>query len=404
MVVIEDNTFIAWANMTASMFQAQAAYANAYQRTQPVTQTPQPSQNPPTIPGLRALQNQLLQGTPPFEVPTTEESTLPSLECLRDPNLSILQTESTTKPPVSFPKAPRALLHTLPPHVTAPSRSDELHTLVEDSLKEEEESLDQYKALFCHKRPLDDYVNTLEESGYRVDETNSFLKHVEGDRYHPIDVDVAMSKRYKLTTTTKTTRRVTEKKTTSTATVATTGLKPRVPDGTVVGASAPPLRRGKGLKLLQSMGWSEGLGLGSSNQGVVEPVKAVVKNNKRGLSEMNAEGVPVQALSVAHRNNMPNFPEAPKAKARNGMITRAKPKTKPKTQAKTKARTKTKRKQTTRKVTKKTTKKAATKRTTKKTTGRTKATKVKIEKGASRAKNKTSAAATKSKGKHHIWV
>ncbi|CAD5219566.1 unnamed protein product [Bursaphelenchus okinawaensis] len=39
----------------------------------------------------------------------------------------------------------------------------------------------------------------------------------------------------------------------------------------------------KGLKLLKAMGWKEGSGLGRSNQGIVNPIQNVVKNDRAGL-------------------------------------------------------------------------------------------------------------------------
>lgn len=58
-----------------------------------------------------------------------------------------------------------------------------------------------------------------------------------------------------------------------------------VREGEVVGASAPELsQENKGRAMLEKMGWSKGMGLGSTdNKGILEPVKQVVKRSKAGL-------------------------------------------------------------------------------------------------------------------------
>ncbi|XP_074576009.1 uncharacterized protein LOC141832403 [Curcuma longa] len=38
-----------------------------------------------------------------------------------------------------------------------------------------------------------------------------------------------------------------------------------------------------GFKLLKKFGWKEGTGLGASEQGILEPISAFVKKNKRGI-------------------------------------------------------------------------------------------------------------------------
>ncbi|CAA21702.2 G-patch domain-containing protein [Caenorhabditis elegans] len=59
----------------------------------------------------------------------------------------------------------------------------------------------------------------------------------------------------------------------------------------VAAAAAPkPLDSGNvGFKLLKSMGWSEGQGLGKEKQGHVEPVATEVKNNRKGLGANEKE-------------------------------------------------------------------------------------------------------------------
>lgn len=56
-------------------------------------------------------------------------------------------------------------------------------------------------------------------------------------------------------------------------------------DGEIVGASAPELgQENKGRTMLEKMGWSTGMGLGSlDNKGILQPVAHVVKRTKAGL-------------------------------------------------------------------------------------------------------------------------
>ena len=56
-------------------------------------------------------------------------------------------------------------------------------------------------------------------------------------------------------------------------------------EGEVVGASAPELgQENKGRTMLEKMGWSSGMGLGSlDNKGILQPVAHVVKRSKAGL-------------------------------------------------------------------------------------------------------------------------
>lgn len=42
-----------------------------------------------------------------------------------------------------------------------------------------------------------------------------------------------------------------------------------------------------GFRLLKKQGWKEGTGLGISQQGILEPPRTVLKNNKRGLGAEN---------------------------------------------------------------------------------------------------------------------
>jgi hypothetical protein len=56
-------------------------------------------------------------------------------------------------------------------------------------------------------------------------------------------------------------------------------------DGEVVGASAPELGEdNKGRAMLEKMGWTKGMALGTlDNQGILQPVRHVVKRTKAGL-------------------------------------------------------------------------------------------------------------------------
>ncbi|KAK4194441.1 hypothetical protein QBC40DRAFT_290759 [Triangularia verruculosa] len=56
-------------------------------------------------------------------------------------------------------------------------------------------------------------------------------------------------------------------------------------EGEVVGASAPELgQENRGRAMLEKMGWSKGMGLGTlENKGILEPVAQVVKKSKAGL-------------------------------------------------------------------------------------------------------------------------
>jgi hypothetical protein len=58
-------------------------------------------------------------------------------------------------------------------------------------------------------------------------------------------------------------------------------------EGEVVGASAPELGEdNKGRAMLEKMGWSSGMGLGSmDNKGILQPVAQVVKRTKAGLGQ-----------------------------------------------------------------------------------------------------------------------
>lgn len=56
-------------------------------------------------------------------------------------------------------------------------------------------------------------------------------------------------------------------------------------DGEIVGATAPQIGEGnKGHAMLEKMGWSNGMALGTAdNKGILEPVAQVVKRSKAGL-------------------------------------------------------------------------------------------------------------------------
>lgn len=56
-------------------------------------------------------------------------------------------------------------------------------------------------------------------------------------------------------------------------------------EGEIVGASVPELgQANKGRNMLEKMGWSKGMALGSmDNKGILEPVAQVMKRSKAGL-------------------------------------------------------------------------------------------------------------------------
>lgn len=56
-------------------------------------------------------------------------------------------------------------------------------------------------------------------------------------------------------------------------------------DGETVGADAPELGpENKGHALMEKMGWSKGMALGSvDNKGILQPIPHMVKTNKAGL-------------------------------------------------------------------------------------------------------------------------
>ncbi|SCU98472.1 LAMI_0F14796g1_1 [Lachancea mirantina] len=64
-----------------------------------------------------------------------------------------------------------------------------------------------------------------------------------------------------------------------------------VKEGTIVGADAPEISRDNiGRRMLESLGWSTGQGLGvDGNQGISEPIFATVKKSKSGLRHSNLE-------------------------------------------------------------------------------------------------------------------
>ncbi|ORX46472.1 hypothetical protein DM01DRAFT_1339477 [Hesseltinella vesiculosa] len=54
--------------------------------------------------------------------------------------------------------------------------------------------------------------------------------------------------------------------------------------GAVVGSSAAPIDNSNlGHRMLAALGWSEGQGLGSQNEGITAPIEAVIRDKRRGL-------------------------------------------------------------------------------------------------------------------------
>lgn len=57
-------------------------------------------------------------------------------------------------------------------------------------------------------------------------------------------------------------------------------------DGEVVGSSLPELgSENRGRAMLEKMGWSTGMGLGTNDTGILQPVSQVMKRTKAGLGQ-----------------------------------------------------------------------------------------------------------------------
>ncbi|PIA35357.1 hypothetical protein AQUCO_03500031v1 [Aquilegia coerulea] len=63
----------------------------------------------------------------------------------------------------------------------------------------------------------------------------------------------------------------------------------------------------KGFQLLKKCGWTEGTGLGASQQGRLQPLQTHVKNNKRGLGAEKIKAktlkLPQESSSISQNNN-----------------------------------------------------------------------------------------------------
>ncbi|WBW74609.1 R3H and G-patch domain protein Sqs2 [Schizosaccharomyces osmophilus] len=140
----------------------------------------------------------------------------------------------------------------------------------------DEDAYSKFQALFGKKSARNDYMEQI------PDHEADMLSLVEHDRHYALGTDVKIHKKRKskLQELPDSSRKHKKVKTVKKETSLTSK---RQLDGQVVGSSAPIIQGGKGKKLLESMGWSGGMGLGSDNQGITDPVAAVVKNNKRGL-------------------------------------------------------------------------------------------------------------------------
>jgi len=56
------------------------------------------------------------------------------------------------------------------------------------------------------------------------------------------------------------------------------------PHGTIVGAEASAIStENLGHRMLSKMGWSPGVGLGASGEGITQPIEAVMRAKRRGL-------------------------------------------------------------------------------------------------------------------------
>ncbi|EPY52028.1 RNA-binding protein [Schizosaccharomyces cryophilus OY26] len=142
----------------------------------------------------------------------------------------------------------------------------------------DEDAFVKFKALFGKKSARNDYMEQI------PDHEADMLSLVEHDRHFSLEKEVKMSKKRKskLQEPPALTKKHRKFKTKSVSKETSLTSKRQL-DGQVVGSFAPTIEAGKGKKLLEMMGWSRGLGLGSENQGIKDPVAAVVKNNKRGL-------------------------------------------------------------------------------------------------------------------------
>jgi len=60
----------------------------------------------------------------------------------------------------------------------------------------------------------------------------------------------------------------------------------RYKDGDIVGNGLPEIgTENRGRAMLEKMGWSTGMALGSHNKGILQPVPQVVKRTKAGLGQ-----------------------------------------------------------------------------------------------------------------------
>ncbi|KAL2314176.1 RNA-binding protein [Schizosaccharomyces pombe] len=167
--------------------------------------------------------------------------------------------EASPKPPPRKPK------------IVQPKKKPSKHLSNEDALK-------KYEMLFGERRKEVelDYMSHIAE-----EETS--LSMIEYDRHFALQTDVKLSKKRKSKLVEMTPKGLKKRKRVQIQEGSvSTNTKKRM-DGHVVGSSAPAINNGKGKQLLEMMGWSRGKGLGSENQGMVDPVVAVVKNNKQGL-------------------------------------------------------------------------------------------------------------------------
>ncbi|EPX70864.1 RNA-binding protein [Schizosaccharomyces octosporus yFS286] len=140
----------------------------------------------------------------------------------------------------------------------------------------DEDAYVKFQALFGRSSARNDYMEQI------PDHEADMLSLVEHDRHFALGTDVKIHKKRKSKLQEFSISSGKHKKV-RTVKKQTDLTSKRQMDGQVVGSSAPTIQGGKGKKLLERMGWSGGMGLGSENQGITDPVAAVVKNNKRGL-------------------------------------------------------------------------------------------------------------------------
>ena len=66
---------------------------------------------------------------------------------------------------------------------------------------------------------------------------------------------------------------------------------------------AAPVKSEMGRRLLEKMGWKDGMALGKSNEGCLEPLVLDIKTDRKGL--MSVEEGPKRPMPVVNHNSAP---------------------------------------------------------------------------------------------------